>query len=95
MLACRLGLRCAGFQVVNLTTFPGITASERVAQKAGFVLAVTFEDYKPNTALDPEARHEVKQCVLSLDRFIKDAESLERAAPDEGCTRLLARMRRP
>ena len=63
-LACRWGFDVLGLREVNLMTLMGNIASERVAQKAGFVSIGMIQDYKPSRALDPEARHEVKQWVL-------------------------------
>jgi RimJ/RimL family protein N-acetyltransferase len=67
-LACRWGFDALGLRVVNLMTLPGNIASERVAQKAGFVLVGMVQDYAPPGALDPEARHEVKHWVLRANR---------------------------
>jgi RimJ/RimL family protein N-acetyltransferase len=64
VLACRWGFEMLGLQVINLMTLAGNTASEKVAQKAGFVLVGMIDDYKPVRALDPEARYEVRQWVL-------------------------------
>jgi RimJ/RimL family protein N-acetyltransferase len=63
-LICRWGFDVLGLQVVSLMTLHGNVASERVAQKAGFVLVGTVEDHKPARALDPEARYTVKEWVL-------------------------------
>ena len=63
-LVCRWGFEALALEVVNLMTLPGNIASERVAQKAGFVLVGTLEDYKPPRALDPKARYEVRQWAL-------------------------------
>ncbi len=72
-LVCRWGFDVLGLSVVNLMTLPGNIGSERVAQKAGFVLVGTLEDYKPSRALDPGARHEVQQWALRSDRSVEDA----------------------
>lgn len=75
MLACRWGSDVLGLKVVNLMTLPGNIASERVAQKAGFVLLGMVQDYKPPRALDPEAQHEVKQWVLRGSGSGEDARA--------------------
>jgi RimJ/RimL family protein N-acetyltransferase len=49
-------------------TLLGNVASERVAEKAGFVLLGMVEDYAPPGALDPEARHDVKRWVFQAIR---------------------------
>jgi RimJ/RimL family protein N-acetyltransferase len=67
-LACRWGFDVLGLRVVNLMTLLGNIASERVAQRAGFVLVGMVQDYAPPRALDPEARHEVKHWVLRANR---------------------------
>ena len=72
-LACRWGFDVLGLKVVNLMTLPGNIASEKVAQKAGFVQFGMVQDYKPPRALDPEARHEVKQWVLRGSGSDEDA----------------------
>ena len=63
-LACTWGFDVLGLDVINLMTLPGNVASERVAQKAGFVSVGTVRDYAPPRAIDPEARHDVKQWAL-------------------------------
>jgi RimJ/RimL family protein N-acetyltransferase len=47
-------------------TLPGNVASERVAQKAGFHLVGTVEDYKPSGARNPGARYLVRHWVRQL-----------------------------
>ncbi len=68
VLACRWGFDVLSLNEVNLMTLPGNVASERVAEKAGFVLIGMVQDYAPPRALDPEARHEVKRWVLQANR---------------------------
>ncbi len=63
-LVCRWGFEVLGLEVVELMTLPGNVASEKVAQKAGFVLVGMIDDYRPTGAIDPDARYEVKQWVL-------------------------------
>jgi RimJ/RimL family protein N-acetyltransferase len=72
VVACRWGFAVLGLRVVDLMTLPGNIASERVAQKAGFVLAGMIRDYAPSRALDPEARHEVKHWVLRESPSVED-----------------------
>ncbi len=71
-LACSWGFNVLDLRVVNLMTLPGNIASERVAQKAGFVPIGRIQDYKPPRALDPEARHEVRQWVLQASSPVED-----------------------
>lgn len=73
VLACRWGFDVLGIRKINLMTLTGNVASERVAQKAGFVSIGLIQDYKPSRALDPEARHEVKQWVLKASRSTEAA----------------------
>jgi RimJ/RimL family protein N-acetyltransferase len=63
-VACRWGFDILGLQEVSLMTLPGNVASERVAEKAGFVAAGMLQNYAPPRALDPGARHEVTRWVL-------------------------------
>ncbi len=63
-LACRWGFDVVGLREVKLMTLPGNGASERVAEKTGFIAVGMIQDYTPPRALDPEARHEVKEWVL-------------------------------
>jgi RimJ/RimL family protein N-acetyltransferase len=63
-VACNWGFDVLGLQEVKLMTLPGNRASERVAEKAGFVAAGMLQDYTPPRALDPTARHEVTLWVL-------------------------------
>jgi RimJ/RimL family protein N-acetyltransferase len=63
-LACHWGFDVLGLEEITLMTLPGNGASERVAEKAGFVGVGILQDYTPPRALDPEARHEVKRWVL-------------------------------
>jgi RimJ/RimL family protein N-acetyltransferase len=53
VLVCRWGFDVLNLRLVNLMTFPGNIASERVAQKSGFFLAGILGDYKPPWTLDP------------------------------------------
>ena len=64
ILACRWGFDVLGLTEIKLMTLPGNHASERVAEKAGFVSTGMLQDYTPPRALDPGARHEVTQWVL-------------------------------
>jgi len=52
---------------VHLMTLPGNVASERVAEKAGFDLVGTLDDYKPSRAVDPDAHYRVNRWVLRGD----------------------------
>jgi RimJ/RimL family protein N-acetyltransferase len=63
-VACRWGFDILGLHEVSLMTLPGNVASERVAEKAGFVAAGMLQNYAPPRALDPGARHEVTRWVL-------------------------------
>ena len=76
VLVCRWGFDVLGLRLVNLMTLPGNIASERVAQKAGFVLVAVVPDYAPPRALDPEARHEVRQWVLHANRSGESVSAL-------------------
>jgi RimJ/RimL family protein N-acetyltransferase len=67
-LACRWGFDVLGLNEVGLMTLPGNVASERVAEKAGFVLIGVVQDYVPPRALHPETRHEVNRWVLRANR---------------------------
>jgi RimJ/RimL family protein N-acetyltransferase len=68
VLACRWGFDVLSLDEINLMTLPGNVASERVAEKAGFVLVGIVQDYAPPRALDSEARHEVKRWVFLANR---------------------------
>ena len=59
-----------GLEVVELMTLPAISVSKWVAQKTGFVLVGTLKDYKAPRALDPTARHDVKQWALQANRTV-------------------------
>jgi RimJ/RimL family protein N-acetyltransferase len=48
-------------------TLPGNVASERVAEKAGFELVGTLDDYKPSRAVDSDARYRVNRWLLRGD----------------------------
>jgi RimJ/RimL family protein N-acetyltransferase len=63
-VACRWGFDVLGLQEVKLMTLPGNGASERVAEKAGFVALGILPDYAPPRALDPKTRYDVTQWVL-------------------------------
>jgi RimJ/RimL family protein N-acetyltransferase len=63
-LVCRWGFETLGLDIVSLITLPGNVASERVAQKAGFVLEEVLSDYTSPRARDPEARHDANRWVL-------------------------------
>ncbi len=63
-LACRWGFDVLGLREITLMTLLGNGASERVAEKAGFVAVGILQDYKPPKALDPKARHEVRRWIL-------------------------------
>ena len=73
VLACRWGFDVLGLSEVKLMTLLGNGASERVAEKAGFVAIGMLEDYAPPRALDPEARHEVTQWVLHASDPVGEA----------------------
>jgi RimJ/RimL family protein N-acetyltransferase len=64
VLVCQWGVEVVGLESVDLMTLPGNVASERVAQKAGFTLSGTMQDYAPPRARDPNARHDVRHWVL-------------------------------
>jgi RimJ/RimL family protein N-acetyltransferase len=64
---CRWGFDVLDLGLVSLMTLPGNIASERVAQKAGFVRAGMLQDYKPTRALDSDARLEVTKWVLEAN----------------------------
>jgi RimJ/RimL family protein N-acetyltransferase len=63
-LVCRRGFESLGIDRVDLSTVTGNVASERVAEKGGFTLVGTDDDYKPLRAIDPEARFRVKHWML-------------------------------
>jgi RimJ/RimL family protein N-acetyltransferase len=65
-LACAWGHEALELDVVHLMTLPGNVASERVAEKAGFRLVGTLDDYKPSGARNPEARYLVRHWVRRL-----------------------------
>jgi RimJ/RimL family protein N-acetyltransferase len=85
VLACRWGFDVLGLSEVKLMTLPGNVASERAAQKAGFISIGTVRDYAPPRALDPEARYEVKHWILRASHFLE-----ERWAPREAGTHTAA-----
>jgi RimJ/RimL family protein N-acetyltransferase len=62
-LACRWGFASLELEIVHLMTVLGNAASDRVAEKAGFHLVGTIEDYKVSGALDPDARYTVRHWV--------------------------------
>jgi RimJ/RimL family protein N-acetyltransferase len=66
-LVCAWGFASLGIDTVHLMTLPGNVASERVAEKAGFELIGTLDDYKPSRALDSEARYRVNRWILQSD----------------------------
>ena len=68
VLACRWGFDVLDLSEINLMTLPGNMASERVAEKAGFVYTELVQDYSPPRALDPEVRYEVKRWILEANR---------------------------
>lgn len=45
-------------------TLPGNIASERVAEKAGFDLIGSLDDYKATRAINPDTPHRVNHWVL-------------------------------
>jgi RimJ/RimL family protein N-acetyltransferase len=81
-LICQWGFDVLHLRVVSLMTLPGNIASERVAQKAGFVLAGVLEDYKPPRALDSEARLEVTKWVLEANLSGNEARTIRGTSID-------------
>ena len=63
-VACRWGFDVLGLRDITLTTLSGNVASERVAEKAGFVSTGMLKDYAPPRALDPAARYDVRLWTL-------------------------------
>ena len=62
-LVCDWGFGAADLRSIDLMTKIGNVASERVAEKAGFVVLGTIAQYEPARAVDPDARHEVKHWI--------------------------------
>jgi RimJ/RimL family protein N-acetyltransferase len=63
-LRCRWAFDTVHLDAIELMTVIGNVASERVAEKAGFVLSRTIEGYAPRRALDPDATYEVRRWIL-------------------------------
>jgi RimJ/RimL family protein N-acetyltransferase len=63
-LVCAWGFGSLEIDTVHLMTLPGNVASERVAEKAGFELVGTLDDYKPSRAVDSDARYRVNRWLL-------------------------------
>jgi RimJ/RimL family protein N-acetyltransferase len=74
-LVCRWGLVVLGLEAVQLVTIIGNVASERVAEKAGFHLVGTSDDYQVAGALDPDARYSVKRWVRRVGDLAAAASS--------------------
>ena len=62
-LVCDWGFGAADLRSIDLMTKIGNVASERVAEKAGFVVLGTIAQYEPARAVDPDVRHEVKHWI--------------------------------
>jgi len=63
-LLCRWALETLILDAVELMTAIGNVASERVAEKAGFVQSGTIDDYAPRGAFDPGSTYQVRRWIL-------------------------------
>jgi RimJ/RimL family protein N-acetyltransferase len=61
------GFESVGITTIQLMTLPGNVASERVAEKAGFELIGTLDDYEPSRVVEPAARYRVNSWVRRSD----------------------------
>jgi RimJ/RimL family protein N-acetyltransferase len=63
-LLCGWAFDVVNLDVIELMTVIGNLASERVAEKAGFELSGTIDDYAPRRASDPGSAYQVRRWVL-------------------------------
>jgi len=63
-LLCGWALDVVNLDAIELMTVIGNLASERVAEKAGFKLTETIDDYAPRRALAPGSTYQVRYWVL-------------------------------